>query len=87
MGFRTLALEKQASEVWKVLGAVKTEFERYGTWVDRIREQVRKASETIDLAETRTKQMRRALKVVESLPEGEAQALLPLSTGEGDEAV
>src|SRR3954470_21079230 len=86
MGFRTLALEKQASEVWKVLGAVKTEFERYGTWVDRIREQVRKASETIDLAETRTKQMRRALKVVESLPEGEAQALLPLSTGEGDEA-
>jgi DNA recombination protein RmuC len=87
MGFRTLALERQASEVWKVLGAVKTEFERYGTWVDRIREQVRKASETIDLAETRTKQMRRALKVVESLPEGEAQAVLPLATGEGDEAV
>ena len=86
MGFRTLALEKQASEVWKVLGAVKTEFERYGTWVDRIREQVRKASETIDLAETRTKQMRRALKVVESLPEGEAQALLPpAAAGEGDD--
>lgn len=77
MGFRTLALERQASEVWKVLGAVKTEFERYGTWVERIREQVRKASETIDAAETRTKQMRRALKVVESLPEGESQALLP----------
>jgi DNA recombination protein RmuC len=87
MGFRTLALERQASEVWKVLGAVKTEFERYGTWVDRIREQVRKASETIDLAETRTKQMRRALKVVESLPEGEAQALLPPVSFEGDEAV
>lgn len=85
MGFRTLALEKQASEVWKVLGAVKTEFERYGTWVDRIREQVRKASETIDMAETRTKQMRRALKVVESLPEGEAQALLP-PVVDGDEA-
>jgi DNA recombination protein RmuC len=34
MGFRTLALEQQASEVWKVLGAVKTEFERYGAWVD-----------------------------------------------------
>jgi DNA recombination protein RmuC len=85
MGFRTLALEKQASEVWKVLGAVKTEFDRYGTWVDRIREQVRKTSETIDLAETRTKQMRRALKVVESLPEAEAQALLPPVT-EGDEA-
>ena len=84
MGFRTLALERQASEVWKVLGAVKTEFERYGTWVDKIREQVRKASETIDAADTRTKQMRRALKVVESLPEGQAQAVLPLPA-EGDD--
>ena len=79
MGFRTLALERQASEVWKVLGAVKTEFERYGTWVDRIREQVRKASETLDNAQTRTNQMRRALKVVEALPEGQAQALLPVA--------
>ena len=79
MGFRTLALERQASEVWKVLGAVKTEFERYGTWVEKIREQVRKASETLDNAQTRTNQMRRALKVVEALPEGQAQALLPLA--------
>jgi DNA recombination protein RmuC len=79
MGFRTLALERQASEVWKVLGAVKTEFERYGTWVEKIREQVRKASETLDTAHTRTNQMRRALKVVEALPEGQAQALLPLA--------
>ena len=83
MGFRTLALEQQASEVWKVLGAVKTEFERYGTWVDRIREQVRKASDTLDNASTRTSQMRRALKVVEALPEGQAQALLP-PAGEGE---
>jgi len=79
MGFRTLALERQASEVWKVLGAVKTEFDRYGTWVEKIREQVRKASETLDNAQTRTNQMRRALKVVEALPEGQAQALLPLA--------
>jgi DNA recombination protein RmuC len=77
MGFRTLALEQQASEVWKVLGAVKTEFEKYGTWVEKIREQVHKASETLDNADTRTRQMRRALKVVEALPEGQAQALLP----------
>ncbi len=76
MGFRTLALEQQASEVWKVLGAVKTEFERYGTWVEKIREQVRKASDTLDTAHTRTNQMRRALKVVEALPEEQAQALL-----------
>ena len=86
MGFRTLALEQQASEVWKVLGAVKTEFERYGSWVEKIREQVRKASDTLDTAQTRTNQMRRALKVVEALPEAQAQALLP-SLAEGDETL
>ncbi len=84
MGFRTLALEQQASEVWKVLGAVKTEFERYGSWVEKIREQVRKASDTLDTASTRTNQMRRALKVVEALPDAQAQALLPPAS-EGDE--
>jgi DNA recombination protein RmuC len=77
MGFRTLALEQQASEVWKVLGAVKTEFERYGDWVEKVREQVQKAADTLDRADTRSRQMRRALKNVEALPESEAQALLP----------
>ena len=48
MGFRTLALEQQASEVWKVLGAVKTEFERYGELGGEDQEQVRKASDTLD---------------------------------------
>ena len=86
MGFRTLALEQQASEVWKVLGAVKTEFERYGEWVARIREQVQKASDTLDKADTRTRQMRRALKVVEALPDAEAQALLPASADLDDAA-
>ncbi len=85
MGFRTLALEQQASEVWKVLGAVKTEFERYGTWVEKIREQVRKASDTLDTAHTRTNQMRRALKVVEALPEEQAQALLPPAEESSDD--
>lgn len=84
MGFRTLALEQQASEVWKVLGAVKTEFERYGAWVEKISDQMRKASETIDNASTRTKQMRYALKVVEALPDAQAQALLP-PAAEGEE--
>ena len=77
MGFRTLALEQQASEVWKVLGAVKTEFERYGEWVARIKEQVAKASDTLDKADTRAKQMRLALRKVEALPEAQAQDLLP----------
>jgi DNA recombination protein RmuC len=77
MGFRTLALQEQASEVWKVLGAVKTEFERYGDWVVRIKDQVQKAADTLDKADTRARQMRRALKGVEALPEAQAQALLP----------
>jgi DNA recombination protein RmuC len=83
MGFRTLALEQQASEVWKVLGAVKTEFERYGEWVARIKEQVAKASDTLDKADTRAKQMRLALRKVEALPEAQSQALLP-AADDGD---
>lgn len=86
MGFRTLALEHQASEVWKVLGAVKTEFERYGDWVARIKEQVSKASDTIDKADTRAKQMRLALRKVEALPESQTQGLLPLIDSEDDSA-
>lgn len=85
MGFRTLALEQQASEVWKVLGAVKTEFEKYGEWVARIKEQVQKAADTVDKADTRTKMMRRALKNVEALPGAEAQSLLPLADNNGDD--
>ena len=84
MGFRTLALEQQASEVWKMLGAVKTEFERFGEWVSRIKEQVAKASDTLDKADTRARQMRRALKGVEALPELQAQALLPVAIDPAD---
>jgi DNA recombination protein RmuC len=86
MGFRTLALEHQASEVWKVLGAVKTEFERYGEWVARIKEQVAKASDTLDKADTRAKQMRLALRKVEALPEAQSQALLPSADADEDAA-
>jgi DNA recombination protein RmuC len=86
MGFRTLALEKQASEVWKVLGAVKTEFDRYGEWVAKVREQVQKAADTLDRADTRSKQMRRVLKGVEALPEAEALARLPLDAADATDA-
>lgn len=77
MGFRTLALEKKASEVWKVLGAVKTEFDRYGEWVGKVREQVQKAADTLDKADTRHNMMRRALKGVEALPESQVPQVLP----------
>lgn len=86
MGFRTLALEQQASEVWTVLGAVKTEFERYGKWVEAVKDQVNRAAETLDKADTRAKQMQRALRKVEALPDQQAQALLPLAdTGDDGE--
>lgn len=77
MGFRTLALEKKASEVWTVLGAVKTEFDRYGEWVGKVREQVQKAADTLDKADTRHNQIRRVLRKVEALPSEEADRLLP----------
>ena len=85
MGFRTLALEQQASEVWKVLGAVKTEFERYCQWVDKVREQVHRAAETLDKADTRHRQMRRALRHVEAVPEEEAQQRLGAPEIDGPE--
>ena len=63
---------------------VKTEFERYGEWVARIKEQVAKASDTLDKADTRAKQMRLALRKVEALPEAQTQALLPPADSEDD---
>ena len=83
MGFRTLALERQAADVWKVLGAVKTEFERYGDWVAKVRDQVHKAAQTLDHADTRGRQLRRALSQVEALPPEQASAVLPTQGSEG----
>lgn len=78
MGFRTLALEKRSAEVWQVLGAVKTEFAKFGDVLARTKKKLDEASATIDAAELRTRQMARQLKTVEALPEAQAQQLLPL---------
>ena len=78
MGFRTLALEKRSAEVWQVLGAVKTEFGKFGEVLSRLKAQLQTASNTIESAETRTRQMERRLKDVEALPVGQ-QTLLPES--------
>ena len=77
MGFRTLALEQRSSEVWQVLGAVKTEFGKFGEFVSKVRTQAEGVVKTLDQAQTRTNMMSRALKKVEALPENQAQALLP----------
>jgi DNA recombination protein RmuC len=77
MGFRTLALEQRSAEVWQVLGAVKTEFGKFGDVLGKVKAQLQTASNTIDQAETRTRQMTRALRAVEALPVEKATQLLP----------
>ncbi|PND40215.1 DNA recombination protein RmuC [Paucibacter aquatile] len=84
MGFRTLALEKRSAEVWEVLGAVKTEFGKFGEVLAKTKKKLDEASQTIDAAETRTRVMTRKLKSVEALPDDAAQQLLRLSLP-GDE--
>ncbi len=78
LGFRTLAIEKQASEVWQVLAAVKTEFGKFGGVLDKVKKQLATASNTIDETQTRTRVMARKLREVEQLPVGESDELLEL---------
>ena len=78
MGFRTLALEKRSSEVWQVLGAVKTEFGKFGDVLARVKSQTETVLKTLDSAETRSRAMGRALKKVEALPELQVPALIPM---------
>lgn len=77
MGFRTLALEKRSSEVWQVLGAVKTEFEKFGGVLAKVKLQTQTVLNTLDNAETRSRAMSRVLKKVDALPDTQAQALIP----------
>lgn len=86
MGFRTLALEKRSSEVWQVLGAVKTEFGKFGDVLARVKSQTQTVLNTLDSAETRSRAMGRALKAVEALPQDQASALLPLDPNDGTDA-
>ena len=77
MGFRTLALEKRSSEVWQVLGAVKTEFDKFGGVLEKVRTQTQTVLNTLDQAQTRTRVMHKALRSVQALPEQEHAQMLP----------
>ncbi len=77
MGFRTLALEKRSAEVWEVLGAVKTEFGKFGAILDKTRKKIDEAGKTLDDAGVRTRAMDRRLRSVEALSEARAAELLP----------
>ncbi len=71
MGFRTLAIEKRSSEVWEVLGKVKTEFGSFGAVLARTKKKLQEASNTIDQAEVRTRAIERKLRDVQEMPQVE----------------
>ena len=76
MGFRTLAIEKRSSEVWGLLGAVKTEFGKFGAILERTHKQLQTASNTIEDAAKKSRTIERKLKNVQGLPSQEAVGLI-----------
>ncbi len=76
MGFRTLAIERRSSEVWTVLGAIKTEFGKFGEALEATHKKLEQASRSIEAAGVRTRQIERKLKGVEALSADEAQMRL-----------
>jgi len=78
MGFRTLAIEKRSSEVWSVLGAVKTEFAKFGGVLEKVQKKLQEASSTVEMAATRSRVLERHLRKVQDLPaEDAAPAIAP----------
>ncbi|MBK8108844.1 MAG: DNA recombination protein RmuC [Saprospiraceae bacterium] len=73
MGFRTLAIEKRSSEVWDLLGGVKTEFGKFGTVLEKTKKKLQEATNTIEQASVRSKAIERKLKNVQDLPSPEVQ--------------
>jgi DNA recombination protein RmuC len=76
MGFRTLAIQQRSGEVWQVLGAVKTEFGKFGPVLEKVRKKLQEASNTIDHASVRERAIHRKLRQIEAVPSMETAALL-----------
>ena len=76
MGFRTVAIEKRSSEVWQVLGAVKTQFSKFGDLLEATKKKLQESANKIDAAATTSRQIERRLKEVESLPTSESTKLI-----------
>ena len=76
IGFRTLAIEKRSSEVWSILGAVKTEFGKFGDLLEKTNKKLQEASNVIDTAARKTRTIERKLKTVEELPVDESNYIL-----------
>ncbi|MDE3156338.1 MAG: DNA recombination protein RmuC [Acidobacteriota bacterium] len=92
MGFRTLAIQQRSSEVWALLGAVKTEFGKFGDVLDAVRDKLHQASKKIDETSVRTRAIERKLRDVQELPADQSPLLLQdhdqleLSELDGDDA-
>ena len=86
MGFRTLALEKRSAEVWEVLGAVKTEFGKFGEVLAKTKKKLEEASNTIESAEVRTRAMTKKLRGVEAMPDAQSQRLLQIGAADAADA-
>jgi len=82
MGFRSLAIQQRSSEVWQVLGAVKTEFGKYGEVLDKVQKKLTEASNTIEEVSVRRRVIDRKLRSVDALDVGAAQLLLGESEAE-----
>lgn len=78
MGFQTLVVEQRAAEVWRVLGAVKTEFGKFGEVLDKVKRQLNTASRTIEETGQRSRAMEKKLRSAERLPDAEAAIVLAL---------
>ena len=76
MGFRTLAIEKRSSEVWELLGIVKTEFGKFGDVLAKTKKKLQEASNTIDQAEVRTRAIERKLRDVQEIPQADTAELI-----------
>ena len=76
MGFRTVAIEKRSSEVWQVLGAVKTQFSKFGDLLEATKKKLQESANKIDAAATTSRQIERRLKEVESLPTADSIKLI-----------
>ncbi len=85
MGFRTLAIQKHSSQVWDVLGAVKTEFQKFGNVLDATQKRINQANEELDkLVGARTRKIQSKLRAVTAIPEESTRSILGSGDGEED---
>jgi len=86
MGFRTLAIQKRTGEVWTILGAVKTEFSKFGGLLDKVQKNIQNAGDQLEeVMGKRTRAIERKLRQVEALPTEESNKILPLADLDDEE--